>query len=246
MSSNVDEAILAAGPRPGLDSSQADKKNYGERLSRNVAQSIADALRSRMPEVLPDSDGRYHESRSAAAGKPKKLDVNYSTPEFGLGLGVSVKTINFRDRASRRYTKNQTRVDNELRAEAMDYHLRQPYAVLGALVLLPFDSVNDGSKAAPSSYGSVIQTLRRRTGRATPADSPERFELLFVGLYDPTASASGAVFLGGWDAAVPPPIGSLSEVARSRLLDFSRILERFHEAFERRNGLDQVWFDDRT
>ena len=62
------------------------------------------------------------------AGGLKKLDVNHSTPEIGLGLGVSIKTINFLDIKTRRYTKNIKRVDGELRAHLLvqlDHRARQ-------------------------------------------------------------------------------------------------------------------------
>ena len=88
------------------------------------------------------------------------MDVNYSTVELGLGLGVSIKTINFPDPKTRRYTKNYTRVDNELRAEAADYHERQPYAVLCAVVFLPLEACDDGGVSAPSSFGQSIQIFR--------------------------------------------------------------------------------------
>ena len=66
---------------------------------------------------------------------------------------ASIKTIGFRDRGTGRYTKNYTARDNELRAEAEDYHLRQPYAVLAGLLFLPADAANDGRTArAPSSF----------------------------------------------------------------------------------------------
>jgi hypothetical protein len=76
----------------------------------------------------------------------KKLDVNYSTPQLGLALGVSLESINCRDASTERYTKNYSRNDNELRAEATDYHQRQPYAVLAGVLFLPFDSCDDGNK----------------------------------------------------------------------------------------------------
>src|SRR5262245_27500507 len=81
--------------------------------------------------------GRAQNRGARTAKGFKKLDVNYSTPELGLALGVSIKTINYRDPETKRYTKNYSRVDNELRAEAMDYHQRQPFAVLVGLLFLP-------------------------------------------------------------------------------------------------------------
>jgi len=106
-----------------------------------------------------------------------------------LGLGVSVKTINFPDGASGRFTKNFTRVDAELRAEASDYHDRQPYAVMVAIIFLPSEACDDGSASSPSSFGAAVRIFRFRSGRNEPEDSPVTFERIFIGHYD-TADAS--------------------------------------------------------
>jgi hypothetical protein len=106
------------GERP-LDE-RGRKKNFAEALSRALALRIANALRPRFQGILPDAQERGQESRARSAKGFKKLDVNYSTLELGLALGVSIKTINFKDPRTNRYTKNYTRVDAELRAEASD------------------------------------------------------------------------------------------------------------------------------
>jgi hypothetical protein len=147
------KALDAAEPRPTATASGAakeqtriERRNYAQRLSEALAVLAANLLRANgaFPGVLPAEDGGGQESRARTGKGVKKLDVNYSTPELGLGLGVSIKTINFRDPKSGRYTKNPTRLDNELRAEALDYHDRQPYSVLVALVFVPRDSCTDG------------------------------------------------------------------------------------------------------
>lgn len=132
----VDE-LRSAGDR-ALAVTRADKKNYAEALSRKLAIRFANGLRPNFREILPDESGVGQESKARTAKGFKRLDVNYSRPEIGLGLGVSIKTINFRDPKTGRYTKNYTRVDGELRAEASDYHDRQPYAVMVAVVFIPF------------------------------------------------------------------------------------------------------------
>lgn len=108
----IDETIRSLDiPREYLDSIEIGrgiKKNFAQRLSTALAQKIADAYRPRFRTILPDAEGRRHESRTMGAGGLKKLDVNYSTPEIGLGLGVSVKTINFMDAKTRRFTKTSS------------------------------------------------------------------------------------------------------------------------------------------
>lgn len=139
--------------RPAADADRGVKKNYAEALSRALAQLFADELRRKFPGIKPDVEGRGHESKARTAKGFKQLDVNYSTPELGLGLGVSIKTLNYRDGKSKRYTKNFTRVDNELRAEALDYHVRQPWSVLQGVLFLPVDSCDDAKRSSPSSLG---------------------------------------------------------------------------------------------
>ena len=165
---------------------QARKRNFAQGLSQALAPRIANALRSRFAGILPDEHGRRQESRARSAKGFKKLDVNYSTSELGLGLGVSIKTINFRDPTTNRYTKNYTRADAELRAEASDYHDRQPYAVMIAVVFMPVDACDDGSDA-PSSFGGAVQTFRFRAGRLGSDEPSVLFERVFIGLYEGTS-----------------------------------------------------------
>lgn len=183
------DAFAKALPRPEPSAKAAAKKNYAERLSRAIASCLANELRPSFPGILPDKDGKRQESKAPTAKGYKKLDVNYSTVELGLALGVSVKTLNFPDAVNRRFTKNFTRVDNELRAEAMDYHVRQPFSVLVGILFLPVDSCDDAGRGSRvergiSSLGRAVQVFRQRANRSDPGDLPDLFERFFIGLYD--------------------------------------------------------------
>src|SRR5438132_20269 len=99
------------------------------RSASAIAWMIADALRPRFPSISPDEHGKRHEAISFGGKGPIKIDVNFSTPELGLALGLSVKTLNFvnliKNKKTKkvsigRYGKNYTRIDKELRAEAKD------------------------------------------------------------------------------------------------------------------------------
>ncbi len=103
---------------------RALKHGYAFRLSNALARTVADALRADFPGILPSPEGTGAESSAPVDSGFKRLDVNYSTVQLGLALGVSIKTLNFSDEGSGRFTKNATRIDNELRAEALDYHVR--------------------------------------------------------------------------------------------------------------------------
>lgn len=236
-SSSIAGELRQAGDRSAV-TSQAQKKNYAEKLSRLLAQRIANALRSKYQGVLPDEQGRKQESRARTAKGFKKLDVNYSTTELGLALGISVKTINFTDRGTGRYTKNFTRVDNELRAEAADYHERQPYAVMIGILFLPDDACGDGKGNAPSSFGQSVKVLRYRAGRDEPDDDPTLFERIFIGLYGIEEKGFGNVsFFDVRDA--PPKRGK-----PKGLVTFDRFLDEVNKCYEERNRSTFLWADE--
>ncbi|SEE27476.1 hypothetical protein SAMN05444161_5301 [Rhizobiales bacterium GAS191] len=232
----IREELEAAGDR-SLAKEQRDKKNYAERFSRALAQRFADALRDDFPGILPDEHGDRHESKVRSAKGFKKLDVNYSTAELGLGLGLSIKTINFRDAATKRYTKNYTRADGELRAEASDYHVRQPYAVMIALVFLPLDSCNDGGRNAPSSFGQAVQVFRFRAGRDEPDDEAMLFEGVFIGLYETADDNFGRVSF--FDVRDAPPKHGRPKNA----LSFDQAIEAIEDIYNRRNSPKFEWAD---
>lgn len=237
LESSIRCELEAAGKRSDADT-QAKKKNYAEKLSRGLAQLIANALRPHFDGILPDATGLGQESRARSAKGYKKLDVNYSTPELGLGLGVSIKTINFIDAYSKRYTKNYTRADGELRAEATDYHDRQPYAVMVAIVFLPLDSCDDGGKSqAPSSFGQSVQIFRFRGGREKATDASMLFERVFIGLYDTSDEHFGEV--GFFDVMDAPP----KHGRPKSLLTFAQLVEAVVETYDARNRPKFKWAD---
>lgn len=240
MPSNIDSIhaeLDLIGPGPGPAGGRGAKKNYAEALSRVLAQKVADSLRRDFDPVLPDAEGGGHESPALGARGPKKLDVNYSTPQLGLGLGISIKTINYPDGASGRYTKNYSRVDNELRAEALDYHRRQPFAILVGLLFLPVDTCDDATERAPSSFGRAVEYFRARSGRSNPRNEEERFERFFIGLYHPEGPTRGEV--GYFDVmSAPPRAGRPSTV-----LTYSEVLQEIVGAFKARNAPEIKWAD---
>ena len=241
LENTIERELLWAGDRNSVAAGSAtDKKNYAETLSRALSQRFADALRETFAGILPDTGGAGQELRARTGKGLKKLDVNYSTVELGLGLGVSIKTINFRDAKTRRYTKNYTRVDNELRAEAADYHERQPYAVLCAVVFLPLDACDDGGKAAPSSFGQAIQIFRRRAGREKPVDDPTLFERILVGLYYSRVDHFGRVAF--FDVMDDPPRLGKPRVLKS----FKESIDAITDAFHSRNKTKFRWADGET
>jgi hypothetical protein len=231
ISDDISSEIDAAEGKAGAPAERAGKKNFAQALSTALAQKFADGLRPRFPEILPDAEGRQHESRARTSKGYKRLDVNYSTAKLGLALGVSIKTLNFRDAGSDRYTKNYTGIDNELRAEADDYHERQPYSVLIAVVFLPADSCEDGRRGNPSSFGHAVKTFRFRAQRKRASDSSSLFEAIYIGLYEPADARRGAVRFFDVEQA-PPKNGRPDD---SKLISFSKLIERIAQIYDRRN-----------
>jgi hypothetical protein len=237
MESSIADALRNAGERPREDASRDVKKNYAERLSRSLAQLIADRLRPVFPGILPDVHGHGQESPARSARGFKRLDINYSTVELGLGLGVSIKTITARDPRTRRYTKNYTRIDAELRAEAVDYHKRQPFAVMIALIFLPFDSCDDAGRQEPSSFGAAVKLFRFRANRLDHKNDLDLFERVLIGLYETGPSRHGEVrFL---DVMANPP--KSSRPAEASLLTFDQTMDAIRATYDARNNPPFEW-----
>lgn len=232
--SSIADPLRAAGDRAKAQT-QSAKKNYAEALSRALATKVAALLRPNFDGIVPDAKGGQQESPARSSRGVKKLDVNYSKPELGLGLGVSIKTINFPDPKTNRYTKNYTRVDNELRAEAVDYHERQPWAVLVALVFLPMDSVEDGVSSSASSFGAAAQYFKKRSGRHQPKNSESLFEAVYIGLYDTNEASFGNVVF--FDVQKNPPKRGMPK----KTLDFAGLRDAITTIYDHRNNPKEVW-----
>lgn len=243
MDDSIRDELAAAGDREKVSAIQNKgdareaKHAYASKLSNFLARRFANLLRQDFPGILPNEAGAGLESRARTAKGYKKLDVNYSTPELGLGLGVSIKTLNFRDPKSKRYTKNVTRIDNELRAEASDYHERQPYAVMIGVLFLPLDACDDGRGQHPSSFGHAVQTLRFRAGRVAPSETPTLFERVFIGLYDITCDSFGRVKF--FDVRKPPP----KQARPSHLLSLDDLRKEIVSTYDIRNEAEVAWAD---
>jgi hypothetical protein len=231
---SIADELRSAGDRAAAVS-QSDKKNYAEALSRALAMRFAEALRGTFPGILPSADGTGQESKARTAKGLKKLDVNYSTVQLGLGLGVSIKTINFKDATTRRYTKNYTRADSELRAEASDYHERQPYAVLVGVIFLPSDACDDAGRNAPSSFGQAIQIFRFRAGRLKPTDPSMLFERVFIGLYETEEDRFGEVSF--FDVMTAPP----KRGRPTAMMSFDQLIAAITSTYDERNKPSFQW-----
>lgn len=247
------EALQRAAPRPASTADRDEKKNYSERLSNAIAVLLASRLRAsgHFPTILPAEDGSGRETRSLSGTgrKFKKTDVRYATADTGLELLVSIKTLNFRDDRSGRYTKNMVRNDHELRAEAMDHHERFPFAVLIGVFFLPVDACEDGA-SDKSSFAHAVLTFRPRTGRSGHDDAPAKFERFYVGLYDAAEPSDARV--GFFDVLDAPPRRGRppwpSEPADprrgGRLIDLEELIAHVAREYGVRNRTYLRWADE--
>jgi len=133
------------------------------------------------PGVLGGSGA---ERRMAGGLGAKKVDVTWATPEAGLLLAVSVKTINFRDGKTGNFQKNLTNRRGDMLMEAVTLHRRFPYGVLAGLFFLDKGAGSDGTSKRRSTFLNAHARLHLFTGRNDPAGRDEQFELFYILLMD--------------------------------------------------------------
>ena len=238
----IGEVLKSSRPRPQVSDGQDIKNKYAVRFAEQMAKRIATDLAHKLRGI----EATTKRSAGSIRGR-KQLDVNFSTPEHGLALGISLKSVHIRDvGGSRRYTHNMKRNEEELRIEASGYHKRQPYAVMIGVLFLPFDSCDD-SKKDSSSFGSWVRHLRPYTGRAQPDDEIDRFEKLYIALYE-----ADGTDLRFFDIESDPPKsgrpqkdGALTspDGRPRRLLAYAEFLEAVHRRYLHRNSAEFRWAD---
>ena len=212
-----------------------DKRTYATRFADKMAICIANGLREQFPGVLPDELGEGVESPAQSVRGPKKLDVNYSTPQLGLGFGISLKSVHFREKEKRGYIHNRKRNDEELRTEASGYHQRQPYAVMIAVVFLPDGACEDASARHPSSFGEWVKYLRPLAQRHAAHDDIARYERVFVGLYDRDGTK-----MEFFDVEMAPPKSGRPK----NLLTYREFLDEIEKTYLRRNSAEFEWAEN--
>jgi hypothetical protein len=219
--------LKAAKPRPTQQDDTSEKIKYATRFAAAMAECIAAGLKPRLKGI----EATTKRSAGSVFGK-KQLDVNFSTPQVGLALGVSLKSVHIRDvGGSQRYTHNRKRNEEELRIEASGYHKRQPYAVMIGVLFLPFDSCDDGKKDA-SSFGAWVRHLRPYAGRDEPSDEIDRFEKIYIALYEPAGTD-----MRFFDVQKDPPKNGRPAM----LLDYGEFLDAVYHEYLWRNEADFKW-----
>lgn len=246
--------LQAAVPRPAVTDSTGEKVKYAVRFAELMAKQIAADLEPHLRGISASAK----RTAGSTQGKKKQLDVNFSTPEHGLLLGISLKSVHVRDAKKQkdgsvktgRYTHNMKRNEEELRIEAGGYHKRQPYAVMIGVLFLPSDSCDDAVKKDPSSFGSWVRHLRPHTRRLEPDDEDDRFEKLYVALYevDGTDLRFFDVESDPPKSGRPPRDGSLlaPDGRLRRTLSYSEFLHSCRVAYQLRNDVEFRWASGET
>lgn len=190
-------AFKSAGDKPSDTARREAKKGYSERISHATALAIAQELRNRgLKEARPTGPGELDtsgaERRMAGGIGAKKVDVTWATEDAGLLLGISIKTINFRDNRTLNFQKNLTNRRSDMLFEAVTLHRRFPYAVLAGLFFLDIGAASDGTDRRNSTFINAHSRLRLFTGRDDPGDRDEQYERLYILLLE--ASETSARF----------------------------------------------------
>ncbi|MFD9889717.1 hypothetical protein ACFWY9_10260 [Amycolatopsis sp. NPDC059027] len=158
-------------------------------MSHALAAAFGQELRDRgMDGARPGGDGLVGVSgagrRIAGSLLSKKIDVTWTTEESGLLLGISLKTINFRDGNSGNYQKNLTNRRGDLAVEAMTLHGRFPYAVLAGLLILDKGATTDNTAKRNSTFTNAFPKVRSLTDRGKPSGQEEQFERCYIMVVD--------------------------------------------------------------
>lgn len=203
-------ALMGLGDKPADNSAAPIKKRYSELVSAVTATAIAEELRHRglrearpAPPGVLDASGA--ERRMAGGIGAKKVDVTWATEESGLLLGISIKSINFRDQGTRNFQKNLTNRRGDMLFEGVTLHRRFPYAVLGGLFFLDVGAESDGTARRKSTFLNAHNRFRLFTGRNDPGGRDEQYEHLYILLLEACSTfANYRVFcVGDPDNEVP-------------------------------------------
>jgi len=183
------QAIKASLPRPPETASRAEKKNYSERLSNEVAKALSERLRQLgVTDCQPGPEGGKERQFAGGLGA-KKVDVSFATDTAGLILGISVKSICFPDGKSKNYAKNLTNRRGDLLSESTTLDQRFPFAVLGGLFVFHIGAERDGTGKRPSTVQRAHEMFRGILDRKDRANAFEKFEAMGIVVFDDKSNA---------------------------------------------------------
>ena len=166
------DAVVATGIIPPDSVSREEKKRFSERLSSNLAPEVAEGLRAVGFRGTKPLRGGPGEKAFQGGFGPKQVDVSYSDERHGLLLAISIKSINFQP-----FGKNLANRFADLCTEAINLHLRFPYAVVCGLFAFPIAADQDVTKKRTiSTFQRATTIFASISGRQEYTDPPEKFE----------------------------------------------------------------------
>jgi hypothetical protein len=228
------ESLTALLPKPPDSAAREAKQHFSQLVSDAAALVLAEELTTRgLAGTYPavGVGGRLGAERRLAGGiGAKRVDVSWATEQSGLLLGLSIKSINFRDGRSGNFQKNLTNRRGDLLFESVTLHRRFPYAVLGGFLILDAGAASDSTARRKSTFENAGYHLRLFRGRRDPAGREEQYEELFVTLFDADAPDPSIKVYGGADLATKTSL----EAALSSLIE--RVAERNSDFYELLDG----------
>ena len=173
------------------------------------------------------------ENPSKAVRGPKRVDLNYSTAEGGLGLAMSFKSVHEGEKANGQadFIHNMKRNDEETpRRSNQSPPPSTCIRYFVAVLFLPFEACTDLEPT--SSFGSWVQYSWPLKGREEPEDPPDLFELVFISFCTQRDGRDfGFYEVGGQSRRMPPARPALSVCLPSGVF-----LVRVKAVYDRRNG----------
>lgn len=158
------------------------KKRAQGFLSKILARAIVHDLRERIPEIATAQVG---ERRVAGALQGVQVDASQYHELDGLRLAVEIKPTYL---AVGRAIWNRCR---DIRAFAINIHLKFPLAVLGGVLVIPSYDLDDQGGRAPTAQLTtrVVRRLEQTGRRRNEADAPHLLEAIAVIHFDPESGA---------------------------------------------------------
>lgn len=166
-----------------LDDGQ--KKSAQIRLSNGLAHALAEALKSRLPQM---GNVKAAETPVSGALRIARADVSEMDALDGLRLAVEIKPINL---AVGRAIWNRF---GDIRTFAVNLHLKFPFSVIGGVLVIPtYEEKKTRKKGVETlELSSTIHLIQRAVkrlvragGRRTEGDAAHLLEGVGVIVYDP-------------------------------------------------------------
>jgi hypothetical protein len=165
------------------------KKAAQIRLSAALGRVLLTDLSRSVPRLA--RRGHAGERKVAGALRTANADVSETHELDGLRLAVEIKPVNL---AVGRAIWNRF---GDIRAFAVNIHLKFPFAVVGGVLVVPtYEVTPKGRRSTVGLIERAVDRLRRAGGRETEGDAAHLLEAIAVVAYDPDSATV--------DAAVPP------------------------------------------